>query len=149
MTAPDRKIDVRIDGPVRIMGDRDHIEQVVGNLVDNAVKYSPEGGPILVRLWREGHEVRCMVEDEGIGIPREQLTQIFDLFFRTREAEARRTPGLGLGLYITRSIVERHGGRIWAESEVGKGTRVHVVLPAEHAGERRTVSRPREGAATG
>ena len=147
MTAPERRIDVRIEGPVRIMGDRDHIEQVIGNLVDNAVKYSPEGGPIVVRLWPDGNDVRVMVEDHGIGIPREQLTQIFDLFFRTREAEARRTPGLGLGLYITRGIVERHGGRIWAESE-GKGARVHVVLPAEPAGEQ-GAERPRAGAATG
>jgi signal transduction histidine kinase len=149
MTAPDRKFDVVVEGRLGVMGDRDHIEQVIGNLVDNAVKYSPDGGPIVVRLWREGDEVRCTVEDQGIGIPREQLTQIFDLFFRTREAEARRTPGLGLGLYITRGIVERHGGRIWAESEAGKGARVHVVLPAEPAEESgATAPRRRAGAAT-
>jgi signal transduction histidine kinase len=129
MTAPAYRYDVQTPERVTIMGDRDHLEQVIANLVDNAVKYSPEGGPVRVRVWREGDEAHLLVEDEGIGIPPQQVERIFELFFRTHEAEARRTPGLGLGLYITRGIIERHGGRIWAESEEGKGTRVHVILP--------------------
>jgi signal transduction histidine kinase len=145
MTSPRHRYEVKAEGRAVVMGDRDHLEQVVANLVDNAVKYSPDGGPVRVRVWREGDTVRCTVEDEGMGIAAGQMDQIFDLFFRTREAEVRRTPGLGLGLYITRGIVERHGGRIWAESEPGKPTRVHVALPAEPARERtpRDASRSR------
>lgn len=131
MTSPQFEYEVRTEGPVVIMGDRDHLEQVVANLVDNAVKYSPDGGPVRVRVWKEGDQARLSIEDEGIGIPADQVTRIFELFFRTHEAEARRTPGLGLGLYITRGIVERHGGRIWAESGAGKGTRVHVTVPSQ------------------
>ena len=133
MTAPDHAYDVRIEGDVVVMGDRDHLEQVIANLVDNAVKYSPDGGPVRVIAKREGDQAHVIVEDEGIGIPAEQVGRVFELFFRTHEAEARRTPGLGLGLYITRGIVERHGGRIWAESGAkgAKGTRVHVVMPME------------------
>ena len=129
MTSPSHTYDVRTEGDLTVMGDRDHLEQVISNLVDNAVKYSPDGGPVRVRAARQGESVVVTVEDEGIGIPKEQVARVFDLFFRTHEAEARRTPGLGLGLYITRGIVERHGGRIWAESAKGKGTCVHVTLP--------------------
>jgi signal transduction histidine kinase len=114
-----------------VMGDRDHLEQMLGNLVDNAVKYSPEGGEVDVTVKAQGDEAHVVVEDHGLGIAADQLERVFELFYRTEEAEARRTPGLGLGLYITRGIVERHGGRIWAESEVGGGTRVHVALPLQ------------------
>lgn len=134
MTSPSYAYEVRTEGDLGVMGDRDHLEQVVANLVDNAVKYSPEGGPVRVHAVRDGDRAVVTVEDEGIGIPAEQVARIFDLFFRTQEAEARRTPGLGLGLYITRGIVERHGGRIWAESAEGKGTRVHVSLPVDQPG---------------
>ncbi len=131
MTSPAHTYEVSSEGRVVVMGDRDHLEQVIANLIDNAVKYSPDGGPVRVRSWAEGEHVRLTIADEGIGIPAEQVGRVFELFFRTHEAEARRTPGLGLGLYITRGIVERHGGRIWAESEMGKGTCVHVTLPAQ------------------
>ncbi|MDE3113594.1 MAG: HAMP domain-containing histidine kinase, partial [Chloroflexota bacterium] len=130
MTSPQHRFELTSSGGTTIVGDRDHLEQVIANLLDNAVKYSPAGGPVVVKVGREKDEVRCTVEDEGIGIPQDQLTRIFDLFFRTHEAETRRTPGMGLGLFITRGIVERHGGRIWAESQEGKGTRVHVTFPA-------------------
>ncbi len=129
MTSPKHHFEVECGGPTTIVGDRDHLEQVVANLLDNAVKYSPDGGRVSIRIAGEPDEVRWTVEDRGIGIPSEQISRIFDLFFRTREAETRRTPGMGLGLFITRGIVERHGGRIWAESQEGKGTRVHVALP--------------------
>jgi signal transduction histidine kinase len=129
-----------------VMGDRDHLEQVIGNLIDNAVKYSPDGTPVRVTVKRKGDEVLATVEDRGIGIPPEQITRIFEIFYRTIEAERRRTPGLGLGLFITKGIVERHGGRIWAESEVGRGTRVHVALPPAPAASRKSGSRPAAGA---
>ena len=137
--APGRSLSVRVNGssPV-ILGDRDHLEQVVGNLLDNAMKYSPVAGEVSVFVRTKGDEAHLTVEDRGMGIPADQLTRVFDLFYRTEEAESRRTPGLGLGLYITRGIVERHGGRIWMESERGKWTKVHVALPLQGspAGER-------------
>ena len=131
MVSNGHRVEVDANGSITIMGDRDHLEQVVGNLVDNAIKYSPEGGPVRIRVRREGEQVHLAVEDEGIGIPADQVARVFDIFYRTSEAERRRTPGLGLGLFITRGIVERHGGRIWADSEVGRGTTVHVMLPLE------------------
>ncbi len=129
MTSPGRRYEVAAPDRAVIVGDRDHLEQVIANLVENAVKYSPDGGPVRVRISTDSVDARIVVEDEGIGVPQEQLTRIFDPFVRTTEAEAHRTPGLGLGLYIARGIVERHRGRIWAESAPGEGTRVHVSLP--------------------
>jgi signal transduction histidine kinase len=148
MVTTGRRIEVDANGPITILGDRDHLEQVVGNLVDNAIKYSAEDGPIQVRVRREDQQVHVTVEDKGIGIPADQVARVFDIFYRTSEAERRRTPGLGLGLFITRGIVERHGGRIWAESEVGRGTKVHVVLPLENVGPPVAPERPTAGAAT-
>ena len=121
-------VDPNGDGPM-ISGDRDHLEQVVGNLLDNAMKYSPAGGDVRITVTKEGDEAHIVISDTGIGIPPDQLAKVFDLFHRTAEAESRRTPGLGLGLYITRGIVERHGGRIWMESESGKWTKATVALP--------------------
>ena len=131
MTSPGRRYEVVSSGPVVVIGDRDHLEQVLANLVDNAVKYSAPDGQVRIRVSSADGEARMVVEDEGIGIPPDQLARVFDLFVRSSEAEARRTPGLGLGLYIARGIVERHGGRIWAESAPGSGTRVSVALPLE------------------
>lgn len=124
------RVEANGNGPM-IAGDRDHLEQVVGNLLDNAMKYSPAGGDVTATVSTHGDEARIVVEDGGIGIPKDQLARVFDLFYRTAEAESRRTPGLGLGLYITRGIVERHGGRIWMESEPGKWTRATVALPLQ------------------
>ena len=127
--APGRSLSVRVNGssPV-ILGDRDHLEQVVGNLLDNAMKYSPVAGEVSVFVRTKGDDAHLTVEDRGMGIPADQLTRVFDLFYRTEEAESRRTPGLGLGLYITRGIVERHGGRIWAEGEPDKGATFYFTL---------------------
>ncbi len=141
MTTPHHRFELEAKGDTVIAGDRDHLEQVISNLLDNAVKYSPDGGAVGIHVARQQDEVRLTIEDRGIGIPPDQLTRIFDLFFRTQEAEARRTPGMGLGLFITRGIVERHSGRIWVESEEGKGTRVHVVFPAAKG--ERTAHKPR------
>jgi signal transduction histidine kinase len=130
MAVPDRRFDLHVDHPAKVRADRDHLEQVIANLLDNAVKYSPESSAVAVRVSRERGEARCVVEDHGMGIAPEDLERVFELFFRTSAAETHRTPGIGLGLYISREIVQRHGGRIWAESSVGKGTRVHIALPA-------------------
>jgi signal transduction histidine kinase len=142
LAAPAHTLTVEANGkgPV-ISGDRDHLEQVIGNLLDNAMKYSPAGGEVRVHVSTEGDEARIVVADTGIGIPTDQLAKVFDLFYRTAEAETRRTPGLGLGLYITRGIVERHGGRIWMESEPGKWTRATVALPLQGTAAGRKVER--------
>lgn len=109
--------------------DRRRIEQLVENLVENARKYSPHATPVRVRLWTEGDEARLSVRDEGIGIPASDVVHIFDRFARGSNVDDRRFHGMGLGLYICRGIVTEHGGRIWVESEVGKGSTFHVALP--------------------
>ena len=112
-----------------IMGDRDRLEQVLGNLLENAVKYSPEGSEILVGVeTRDGHVVTS-VSDRGIGIPTDELSQVFERFHRGRQVSSTNYGGLGLGLYITKQIVERHGGTIWVESKEGAGTTFSFALP--------------------
>ena len=114
-----------------VHGDRDHLEQVMNNLIGNAMKYSPEGGPIDVTVRRSDEQgVEFSVSDHGIGIRAAELERVFGLFYRSPDRSARDVGGMGLGLYITKEIVDRHDGRIWADSEVGKGTTFHVVLPA-------------------
>jgi signal transduction histidine kinase len=109
--------------------DRTRIEQLLDNLVANAVKYSPGGGEIEVRLWREGDAAHLTVTDQGIGIPNEDLPRLFERFHRGSNIDDRRFAGMGLGLYICRGIVEEHGGRIWATSRLGAGSTFHVTLP--------------------
>jgi signal transduction histidine kinase len=116
------------DEPLWAAVDTQRLTQVVTNLVDNAIKYSPEGGRIEVRLGPHPEGLELVVSDPGIGISAEQRVRLFERFYRAATAAAT-TGGLGLGLYITRDIVERHGGRIWVESEPGKGSRFHVLLP--------------------
>jgi signal transduction histidine kinase len=114
-----------------VRGDRDHLEQVLNNLIGNAMKYSPDGGVIDVRVTRVGEqEVEFAIADHGIGIRPAELARVFGLFYRSPDRLARDVGGMGLGLYITKEIVDRHNGRIWAESEIGKGTTFHVALPA-------------------
>jgi signal transduction histidine kinase len=111
-----------------VWADRERLQQVLGNLVGNAVKFTPAGGRILVRADRGEHgEVRVAVEDTGPGIPPEHLEHVFDRFWQARST---RRAGAGLGLAIARGVVEAHGGRITARSEVGKGTTFEFTLPA-------------------
>jgi len=109
--------------------DRKRIEQLLDNLVENAKKYSPEATPIRVEVWQHDGEARISVHDQGIGIPPTDLPKIFERFSRGSNVDDRKFHGMGLGLYICRGIVEEHGGRIWAESEIGKGSTFHVALP--------------------
>jgi len=113
--------------PVAI--NRDQIEQVLVNIVSNAVKYTQYGGAIDISLQVWEQEVAVIVQDTGIGIPKEDLPRIFERFYRVDKARSRQLGGTGLGLSIAQQSVEAHHGRIWIESEVGKGTRVTFTLP--------------------
>jgi signal transduction histidine kinase len=121
--------DVDADIPVVGVYDRRRVEQLLQNLVENAKKYSPERTPVMVKVWQEHEEARVTVADSGIGIPAADLPQIFERFSRASNVDDKRFHGMGLGLFICRGIVEEHGGRIWVESEVGKGSTFHVALP--------------------
>jgi signal transduction histidine kinase len=116
--------------------DAARLAQVLSNLLSNAAKYSPPDTPIAVRLQGDAETVRLSVHDEGIGIPSEDLPRLFGRYVRARNAIEHHSGGLGLGLYLSRSIVEAHGGRIWVTSPgPGKGTTVFVELP-RHRSER-------------
>ncbi|GCE11495.1 hypothetical protein KTT_13540 [Tengunoibacter tsumagoiensis] len=116
-------------GPVKIEIDVDRISQVIINLVSNALKYSPDGSPVLVVVRAEKDHVLLMVSDKGQGIASDHLEHIFESFYRTPDAEASKKHGLGLGLAIAKDIVERHEGSIWCESEPGEGSTFYVKLP--------------------
>ncbi|MCX7911744.1 MAG: ATP-binding protein, partial [Dehalococcoidales bacterium] len=105
------------------------LEEVLANLIENAIKYSPAGGKIGITGEATGDEVRVTVTDEGIGIAREDIPQLFGRFQRVDRLSVRRIKGIGLGLYICRGIVEAHGGKIRVESEPGKGSRFTFTLP--------------------
>lgn len=113
-----------------IIADEDKIDQVLTNLISNAIKYSPDGGQVRVRLQASDDKVHISVEDQGIGIPKEHLPKIFDRFHRVHTEDNRKIYGTGLGLYLVKHLVEQiHLGRVWAESEVGVGSTFHVELP--------------------
>jgi signal transduction histidine kinase len=119
---------------VAVMGDSDRLKQLILNLGDNAVKYTPAGGKVSLYLTKAEGLAHLQVSDTGIGIPREDLPYIFDRFYRVDKARTRAHGGSGLGLSIVRWIVEVHGGTINVESKVGEGTTFHVYLPlAPHA----------------
>src|SRR5207249_2831704 len=120
--------------PVVGIFDQQRIEQVLENLLENAVKYSPDGGDITIKVWAQDDEAHLTVRDHGIGIPAEELPRIFERFHRGANVNDRQFAGLGLGLFICRSIVEAHGGQVDAESTLGEGTSVHILLPLHGQG---------------
>ena len=136
MTTSLHTIEVDRDGVVDtpVTGDRDHLEQVLDNLVTNAIKFSPEGGTIRVSLRSVPDNIVLSVQDPGVGIAPGQLEAIFGLFYQAEDPVSRRTGGMGLGLYISKEIISRHGGRIWAESKVNHGSTFNIALPLSRAG---------------
>lgn len=109
--------------------DSDRIEQVLTNILSNAIKYTPDGGEISIKAWSEDDTVLICVKDNGIGIPEKDIGRLFERFYRVDKARSREAGGSGLGLSIAKEIIERHGGRITIESKYGEGTTVTVYLP--------------------
>jgi two-component system, OmpR family, phosphate regulon sensor histidine kinase PhoR len=127
-----KNLKVTVDLPseaLTLRADGTRLEEVLHNLLDNAVKFSPENGRILLRGARCGSNVVLSVADNGIGISREHLPRIFERFYRADKARSRELGGTGLGLAIVKHIAQLHGGRVEADSELGRGTTIRVVLP--------------------
>jgi signal transduction histidine kinase len=125
-------IDIKLVAPKRlprVAADPDKVSQVLSNLLENAVKYSPDGGEVELRLEPVGRSMRFSVRDEGIGIPRGEQERIFEKFYRLDPDLTRGVGGTGLGLYICREVIRRMGGRIWVQSREGNGSTFLFELP--------------------
>ena len=116
-------------GKVEVFGDRQHLSQLVDNLLDNAIKYTPEKGKIQVRLRAEGGEMVLEVEDSGIGISPQYQQRVFERFYRVDKARSQSLGGTGLGLSIVKNIAERHGGNVSVNSQLGVGSVFTFRMP--------------------
>jgi PAS domain S-box-containing protein len=124
------QLDVANALPKTIIGDEDKLDQILTNLLNNAIKYSPNGGNITVHVVNEGDTLLVGVEDHGLGIPKDHLTKVFERFHRVDNEDNRKIYGTGLGLYLVHHLVESvHMGKIWAESEVGVGSTFWFRIP--------------------
>ncbi|MCH7548300.1 MAG: GAF domain-containing protein [Candidatus Krumholzibacteriota bacterium] len=117
------------EGPANVRAERELMKQLMGNLVQNAVKFTPDDGNVLIRVEDETVAIRIIVQDDGIGIPDDQLENIFDHFHQADGSSTREHGGTGMGLAICRNIVEWHDGKIWVENMSGRGSRFVVVIP--------------------
>jgi two-component system phosphate regulon sensor histidine kinase PhoR len=125
------EIQVKLEALPAIVADEGKIEQVLNNLLSNALKYSPNGGTITISGVVEGDGVRLSITDQGMGIPKEQLPRMFQQFFRVEGSHMLGIKGTGLGLYLVKHLIEGHGGRIWVESEFGHGSTFLIWLPKD------------------
>jgi len=121
-------LDVQVQD-TKILADRARIAQVVGNILDNAVKYSPHGGMITVSLQHQDGDYLVNVIDEGLGVSPEYYDHIFERFYRVHNTAIRQYSGIGLGLYVAKAIIDRHGGHIWFTNNQNRGTTFHFTLP--------------------
>jgi signal transduction histidine kinase len=132
--ARERQVTLALSLPAQVNlhvpGQPDPLRQVFTNLIDNALKYTPAGGQVTVSARRTWQEITVSVSDTGPGIPAEHLPHLFERFYRVDSARARDTGGFGLGLAISHSIVQAHGGNIAVDSRPGRGTTFTVTLPA-------------------
>jgi signal transduction histidine kinase len=117
-----------------VLGDREHAQRVLANLLENAIKYSPEGGPVEVNTCAIDGHVRFTIRDKGLGIPESMREQIFEKFTRLDPQMTRGIGGTGLGLYICRQLVEQMDGRIWVEENNPRGSAFSFELPAARPG---------------
>ncbi len=116
-----------------VEADRNYLEQVLINLLDNAIKYTPEGGSLKISaIEKDTGEIEFSIEDNGIGIPKEDLPRVFERFYRVDKGRSQELGGTGLGLSIVKHLVQAHGGRVWVESQLGKGSTFYFTLP-KHA----------------
>ncbi|MBZ2040048.1 sensory box protein [Streptococcus sanguinis] len=122
--------------PIWVEIDTDKLTQVIDNIMNNAIKYSPDGGTITVSIKTTDEQLILSIADEGLGIPKQDLPKIFDRFYRVDKARSRAQGGTGLGLAIAKEIVKQHQGFIWAKSEYGVGSTFTIVLPYENDGVR-------------
>jgi two-component system phosphate regulon sensor histidine kinase PhoR len=133
--AADHTLTIDIPEPLpTITADRDKIDQILTNLLGNAVKYSPNGGTITTRVVVEGDRICFSVSDQGMGIPTDQLDKIFERFHRVNSGDTQRVGGTGLGLFLVKSLVEAHQGVIWVDSILGKGSTFHFTVPIAPVG---------------
>jgi len=123
------KIDVQLDFSGNIFCDRMRVSQVINNLISNAIKYSPDGDRILITTRQRGTDLVCSVQDFGIGISKENVSKVFDQFYRVSNTEVYSYQGMGLGLFISAEIIKQEGGRIWVESEEAMGSTFCFALP--------------------
>lgn len=112
-----------------VVTDSNRIKQAMGNILANAISYTPNGGSVTIDLQTVNEVVRCSVKDSGVGIPVDQQKNVFSKFFRGTNVLKFETVGTGLGLYITKAFIEASGGKIWLESQENKGTTVYFTLP--------------------
>jgi signal transduction histidine kinase len=123
------KIDKRLP---RVTADPQRLRQIIDNLLDNAVKYSKEGTEITLQTEVRPEEILVSITDQGMGIPATEITKIFDRFYRIEERLQKDPGGFGLGLSLCKALVEAHGGKIWVESEAGKGSTFYFTLPLKN-----------------
>ena len=126
----DMVLDVK-DAIPPILGDADKFDQMMTNLISNAIKYSPSGGEVRVRLSSDGETLTVAVQDHGIGIPPDKVARIFEKFERVDDRDTRQAGGTGIGLYLVKHLVERHDGEIWAESTLGEGSTFIFRIPVK------------------
>jgi signal transduction histidine kinase len=130
-------VELSKDMPNAVEADQALLHQAVYNLVENAIKYTPDNGRVTVRTSSQPGFLIFSVEDSGIGIPADDLPRLFEKFYRGKQREARAQHGSGLGLAIVHSIAESHGGRVWVDSVVGKGSTFHLQIPISQPKESR------------
>ena len=128
-TMSGQHIEYHANGQLMIVADRDKIGHVINNLMSNAIKYSGVGSRIIVKCTVVNNEQVFSITDEGVGVNQEDLPKLFDRYYRVQAAQASNVSGFGIGLYLSAEIIERHGGKIWAESEVGIGSTFYFSLP--------------------
>lgn len=131
---PDKNYSIKRDFTRRdiwVEVDTDKIQQVLDNIMNNAIKYSPDGGIITCRLLETHNHVIMSITDQGLGIPKDSISHIFDRFYRVDKARSRAQGGTGLGLAISKEVIQLHGGRIWVESREGEGSTFYISLPYE------------------
>ena len=120
----------KISSSLAVEADRNYLEQILINLLDNAIKYTPEGGKVTISaIEKNQREIQFSIEDNGIGIPKEDIPRIFERFYRVDKGRSQELGGTGLGLSIVKHLVQAHGGRIWVESQLGKGSTFYFTLP--------------------